>query len=181
MVISKKPRTVSTEIRANDFHQRAEEEWRKGRLRPAFRFFLAAAKAGMVSAYGILGQFYDHGDGVKANDNAACHWYLRAYRNGDHSVANNIGCILRDRNKLTEALLWFRRAVKRGDADANLNIAKLYIWHKHDPARAVRFLHEVNRSRNVTAGSKEEARRLLAQMQKGQLRRRQHPSEQGAN
>lgn len=175
LLLSDKRRKQGTTINrndANELYQRAEEEWRRGRLRSAFRYFLAAARAGMIPAFGIVAQFYDQGDGVKANENAALHWYHRAYRNGDHSVANNIGCILRDRNKLAQALLWFRRAAKQGDGDANLNIAKLYICHRHDPTRAIPFLQEVNRSRSVTAGSKLEARRLLTQLQKDQHRRR---------
>lgn len=127
---------------------------------------MAAARAGVKPAFGIVAQFYDHGDGVRTNENAALHWYRRAYRNGDRSAANNIGCILRDRKRLNEALLWFRRAIKLGDADANLNIAKLYLRHKGNQALAIHFLKETNRSPNVTVGSKEEARHLLKQLKK---------------
>lgn len=162
-----KHRALSVEIKANRLYQRAEEEWRRGRLRPAFRLFLAAAKAGITPAFGTVAQFYDFGDGVRANENEALLWYRRAYRNGDCSVANNIGCILRDRKRLKEALLWFRRAVKRGDGDANLNIAKLYLQHKGNQGLAARFLKETCMSRNVTEGSKEEARHLLKQLKKG--------------
>ena len=97
---------------ANLLYQRAEEEWRRGRLRNAFRLFLAAAKAGMPSAFGLLGQFYDQGEGVKADADAALHWYRRAYRSGDYSVANNIGCILRDKKRPVQAVKWFHRAVQ---------------------------------------------------------------------
>jgi len=38
-----------------------------GELQTAFRLFLAAANAGFVPAFEIVGQFYDHGTGVKAN------------------------------------------------------------------------------------------------------------------
>lgn len=167
MQTARKHRALSIEIRANHLYQCAEEEWRRGRLRRAFRLFLAAAKAGVAPAFSIVAQFYDQGDGVKANESAALHWYRRAFSNGYHSVANNIGCILRDRKRLNEALLWFRRAVKLGDADANLNIAKLYLQHKGNQTLAIRFLKETCRSRNATEGSKEEARKLLTQLKKG--------------
>lgn len=166
MLIARKHRALSTEIQADSLYQRAEEEWHRGRLRPAFRLFLAAAKAGITPAFGIVAQFYDFGDGIRANENKALLWYRRAYRNGDCSVANNIGCILGDRKRLKEALLWLRRAVKQGDGDANLNIAKLYLQHKGNTALAVRFLKQTCRSRNVTDGSKEEARHLLKQLKK---------------
>jgi TPR repeat protein len=45
-------------------------KWRPGRLKRAFHFFLGAAQAGSVSAFGTVGQYYDQGDGVKANENA---------------------------------------------------------------------------------------------------------------
>lgn len=157
---------ASPEIRANHLYQRAEEEWRNGKLRQAFRFFLAAAEAGVVSAFRIVGQFYDCGDGVRANESEALRWYRRAYRNGDYSAANNVGCILRDKGNLTQALRWFRRAVKLGDADANLNIAKLYLQHKGSRDLAIPFLKRTFRSQNATEGSKEEARHLLNQLKK---------------
>lgn len=169
MLVARKHGALSKEIKANRLYQRAEEQWARGRLQRAFRLFLAAAKAGVTPAFGVVAQFYDFGDGVRANKNEALLWYRRAYRNGDCSVANNIGCILRDRRRLNEALLWFRRAVKLGDGDANLNIAKLYLQRNGNPALAVRFLKETCSSRNVTEGSKEEARDLLKQLEKGSL------------
>ena len=80
------------------------------------------------------------------------------------------GCILRDRRRLNEALLWFRRAVKLGDADANRNVAKLYLEHKANPTLAIRFLKETSKSRNATVGSKQEARKLLTQLKKAGCR-----------
>jgi TPR repeat protein len=151
----------SQRIKANMLYHQAEENWRRGQLKHAFRHFLAAAKAGMTSAYGTVGQFYDQGDGVKTNPDAALFWYLRAYRSGDYSVANNIGCILRDKHKLSQALRWFHQAVKRGDADANLEIAKIYLSCKHNAPNAIRYLKRVLADRTVTEGSKEEAERLL--------------------
>ena len=104
--------------RADILYERANEAWNRGSMRAAFRLFLAAAKAGNPSAFGTLAQFCDFGKGVKFNESAALYWYRRAYRHGDPAAANNIGCILRDQNKLDAALQWFHRAVKRGDVDA---------------------------------------------------------------
>ena len=155
---------LSRTIRANSLYQRADEHWRQGRVRSAFRLFLAAAEAGSDAASEIVGQFYDCGDGVKVDQDAALHWYRKAYRRGSDSAANNIGCIWRDRREFQRALLWFRRAVKLGDGDANLNIAKVYIRGSSGSKRAVYYLRETLKSRNVTQGSKEEARRLLKQL-----------------
>lgn len=157
--------------KANRLYQSGEEEWRRGRLRPAFRFFLASAKAGMVTAYCTVAQFYDQGEGVKANEIAALRWYQRAYRAGNYSAANNIGCIWRDRNELKRALLWFHRAVSLGDADANLNIAKIYLHHKGQLAKATRYLNATCKSAYATEGSKKEARLLLRGMKSKETKR----------
>jgi TPR repeat protein len=149
---------------ANALYQRADEQWGRGRMRSAFRLFLAAAKAGMVPASEIVGQFYDHGIGVKADQDLALYWYRRAYRHGYDSAANNIGCVWRDRKKVSRALVWLHRAVKLGDDDANLNIAKIYLRDNRSLKKAILYLKKVYRSRYVTEGSKEEARLLLERL-----------------
>lgn len=163
-------RSLAEAKAANALYQRAEEEWRQGRMRPAFRCMLDAAKAGMVPAFGAVAQFYDRGDGVKASVGSALYWYRRAYQSGDQSVANNIGCSLRDRKKTDQALRWFRRAVDSGDGDANLNIAKIYLHNKCDIGKAVRYLRKTIRSKWATEGSKEEAMILLTQLKGSQQR-----------
>ena len=108
-----KLRNLGEAIKANELYRRGDQAWSKGDLRPAFRLFLAAARAGMEAAFSTVGNFYDNGIGVKADPDAALDWYRLAYRSGDRSVANNIGCILRDRKKLGQAIGWFRRAVQQ--------------------------------------------------------------------
>ncbi len=140
-------------------------------MRSAFRLFLAAAKAGMVPAFRTVGQFYDRGDGVKANQEAALYWYRRAYRHGSDSAANNIGCIWRDRGNLGRAILWLKRAAKLGDGDANLNIAKIYLHRKRDLRKATDYLNRTRKSRHATEGSKEEARLLLGELKSKKAKR----------
>ena len=156
-------------------YQRADSEWTAGRLESAFRLFLAAAKAGHVPAYGLVAQFYDNGWGVKRNQEAALAWYRRAYRDhdswyrhrrGDSTAANNIGCILRDRGQPRRAISWFLRAVKLGDGDANLCIAKIYLRNERDRPKAIHYLKKTCSAAYVTDGSIEEAKHLLTQLQK---------------
>ena len=164
--------SMAREVEANRLYQRADDLWSQGKLRIAFRLFLAAAKADVVPAFNIVASFYDKGSGVRANERAALHWYRRAYEAEKNPVAaNNIGCIWRDRNQLTKARLWLRRAVKLGDDDANLNIAKIYLRTK-DQEKAIHYLNKTRKSRRVTEGSKEEARLLLKQLKSGEAKRR---------
>jgi uncharacterized protein len=158
-----KPRNLDEANKANELYRRGDQAWSKGRLRPAFRLFLAAARAGMEAAFSTIGNFYHNGIGVKADPDAALDWYRLAYRRGDRSVANNIGCILRDRKKLGQAIVWFRRAVQKNDGDANLNIAKIYL-HKGDLVRTRSYLDKARRSPWATEQSKEEAKSLLRKM-----------------
>lgn len=156
----KRPRNLSEANKANLEYLRGQEAWRRGELRSAFRNFLAAAEAGMVPAFRIVGQFYQNGDGVNADEKAAISWYRRASANGDESAANNIACIWRDLGKPAAALRWFERAVKLGDADANLEIARIYV-SKGDLTRGRRYLEKIISSRWATEQSKQSAKRLL--------------------
>lgn len=52
-----------------------------------------------------------------------------------------------------------------GDDDANLEIAKYYLQHSRNPAKAIPFIENVRRSRNVSESSLEEAERLLKEVQ----------------
>lgn len=162
-VKARRLRNLGEAIRATELCRRGNEAWSKGRLRSAFRFFLAAARAGKETAFGTVGNFYHNGIGVNTDPNAALSWYRLAYRVGDRSVTNNIGCILRDRKKFEQAIEWFQRAVQQNDGDANLNIAKVYLY-KGDLVRGRSYLNKTRRSPWATGQSKEEARSLLKKM-----------------
>jgi len=160
--------------KTNVLFARASKRWDQGRLRSAFRLFLSAAKAGDPSAQHNLGYFYDVGVGVKRNRDAALYWYRRAFRHGYRTAASNIGTIYRDEERSKQALSWFQRAIRLGDADANLEVAKILLRTKGESARAITYLKRATeaKSRDVTAGSKREAHRLLKK-----LARRRSPAD----
>jgi TPR repeat protein len=166
---------LNREIRASHLYQLAEKHWTDGELRRAFRLFLAAAKTGLVPAFDRVAQFYDNGWGVKTNFDAALYWYEQAYRNGhsEHrralrlgltTIANNIGCILRDRGERKKSIGYFQRAAKLGDGDANLNIAKVYLLNEDRRHFAIRYLQKTISAPYVTDGSIEEAKALLKEI-----------------
>lgn len=152
---------------------KASEQWDRGGLRSAFRLFLAGAKRGDPSAQQNLGYFYDVGLGVKPNRRMALLWYNRAFRQGYGTAASNIGTIFRDEKKIASALSWFQRAVKLGDSDANLEIAKIYISELGEPDKAVPYLRRTVQAKpdDVTKASQLEARRLLRQLSRKNRRR----------
>jgi len=114
----------------------------EGKLASAFRLYLAGATAGDIGMQNVVGYLYDTAKGVHRNRELALYWYRRAYRRGDELAASNIGTVFRDEKKWARALVWFERAVKMGNADANLEIAKICL-HTGARAKAVRHLKKV--------------------------------------
>lgn len=151
---------------ARSIFLRADKLWDRGKLELALKLFIEAAESGDVGAEQNVGYFYDRGLGVRRNKAKALHWYMRAYRHGYSSAATNIGTIWRDSREPRRALAWFRRAVKMGDDDANLEIAKYYLQYCRNPERAIPFIENVSRSRSVSESSLEEAKRLLKKVQR---------------
>jgi TPR repeat protein len=142
--------------------ERASKQLDEGKLVSAFRLFLIGAKAGDTGAQLSLGNLYSEGVGVGKNRSRALYWYGRAYRQGYGPAASNIGVMLRNEKKLSQALAWFERAVKLEEHDANLEIARIYL-QKKDPTKARPYLKRVCRAKagSVTEASKEEAQGLL--------------------
>ncbi len=134
--------------------------WDSGDHRGAFRRFLIGAKAGDVSSQLNVGLFYDEGIGVRKDGKKALHWYRRAHRGGSTSAAVNIGILLRDQGSLAAARQWFERAVKRGNDDANLQLAEAFL-QTGDTRRARRCLMKVVKSDKVTEETQRQARRYL--------------------
>lgn len=156
-------RNLAPTSEANLLYERAEKAWDKGQNRRAFQLMLAAAEAGVTAAFSTVACFYDFGEGVQPDQEQALYWYGRG-ASWCYLSANNIGCIWRDRGQPERAVRWFKRAVALGDADANLNIAKIYLSKKRSSAAAVRYLKRARRSKRITEYSKEEAGILLKRL-----------------
>ena len=156
-----KESSIAQKARLDDLFVRAAKEADKGNLRAAFRLFLAAARAGDTSCQINLGNFYDEGKGVRRDPAAAMYWYKRAYRRGEASAAHNIGVMYRNEEKHTRAVQWFRKSVRLGNSESNLDIAKYFLDVLHDRAKAIPYLKKVRRSKWVTEAGFEEAKLLL--------------------
>jgi TPR repeat protein len=152
------------------FIQAAKQE-ENGKLRSAFRLYLAAAKAGDTGCQLNVANFYDAGTGVRRNRVAALYWYKRAYRRGYSCAASNIGIMWRNENQPRRALKWFEKAVRLGDDEANLEIAKYYLQSEQNPLKAIGHLEKVCQSKCVTEAGAVEAARLLKQARKQSARK----------
>lgn len=167
------PRTVESkkqrQSRAHEIYARGQKQQEQGNLKSGFRLLLAAAKLGDPGAQLNVGYVYDVGLGVHRNRAAAMFWYQKAYRSqrGWGIAASNIGTIFRDEHSYPEAIRWFRRGVRYGDADANLDLAKIYLKNPRQHDKAVACLKEILKATppiGVGEDTQREARKLLKQV-----------------
>ena len=159
------------QARAHEIYARAQTQQDKGNLKSGFRLLLAAAKLGDPGAQLNLGYTYDVGIGVRRNREAAIQWYEKAYRSerGWGIAATNIGTIFRDEHNYSEAVRWFRRAIKYGDVDANLELAKIHLKNPRQQGQAVACLKAVLKATppiGVGEDTQREARKLLRSIEK---------------
>jgi TPR repeat protein len=165
--------------RNNELFVRADKLEDSGKLKAAFRLFLAGAKAGDIGCQVNVGNYYYDAKGIRRNREAALYWYKQAYQRGNSSAASNIGIMWRNEGSPRRALSWFKRAVKMGDDEANLEITRYYIKDEDSLRRALPHLRKVVKSNWVTEAGAEEAASLLKQV-KNKLRRASYPSSQSA-
>jgi TPR repeat protein len=137
----------------------------EGRARAAFHLFFAAARAGHLEAQSNLGYLFDTGTGVRRSRIEALHWYRKAARRGDPAAANNIGALFRDEGRPRLAVRWFEKAVALGNADALLEMAKLYAGPLKDSRMAMRLLKKVLTAKRVAVVSQEQAQQLLERLE----------------
>ncbi len=157
------------QARAQEVYLRGQKEQDEGNLRSGFQLLLRAAKLGDPGAQHNLGYTYDVGLGVHPNKEAAMYWYKKAYRNGRGGglSATNIGTIFRDEQKYPEAVRWFRRAVSHGLADANLELAKIYLMNPRQRSKATACLNAVLKATppiGVGEDDQRQARKLLKEI-----------------
>ena len=144
--------------------KRADFEWEKGQKKKALALFLQAALLGNPSAQHNVGYFYDVGVGTKPDSKKALYWYKKAWRgNGQTDSCINIAHLYASRKNSRNAVLWWYKAIKQGDGDAALDLAKFYLGKggKRNKAKALALLRKVGATRHVLEDSVKEAARIL--------------------
>jgi SEL1 protein len=128
-------------------------------------------------AASFLGRMAMRGEGMAQNYRLARLWYERAAALGEAEAHNGLGVIYRDGLGVTvnreNALRYFETAASSDLADAQVNIARMYI-EAGDLANAVPFLEAAQRN-----GSPFEAFYLLASMHATAARSPSLPSASG--
>lgn len=102
----------------------------------AFKLYLKAAEEGNLDAMFIVGGMYMQGQGTSINEAEAFKWLYKAAINGRSSKESErilAQSFIRGRNvpqNYDEALYWYERAAKGGDAEAQSELGYLYFSGK---------------------------------------------------
>ncbi len=137
-----------------------------GDFQMARRSFERGAELGDQLCLDRLAHQLDVGLGGESDKPLAMRYYRRAWRLGSHTAANNIAILYREAGKRRAMFQWFKRALERGDLDANLQLAKCYLAGtgvRKSVELALRHLAATVSNESVFESSREEAEALLAQ------------------
>jgi TPR repeat protein len=151
-------------IDAVDLFKRADAEWESGHNKKAFDLFLKAALHGESSAQHNVGYFYDVGIGTKKNIKKALFWYKKAWRNDRQTgTCINIAKLYVARKNFRVAMGWWNKAIKKGDGDAALELAKFYLGKKNrrDQNKAVALLKKARKFSRISETAAEEISEIL--------------------
>jgi TPR repeat protein len=116
---------MSSLYEMSDLVVEAYRLWDAGNNKRAFSLFAKAAERKESISYNTLGYFYDHGIGVKKNQEKALYWYKRAARVGDYVAQHNIGLCYLNIGNIERARFWLNRSVANGDEAAMESLQKL--------------------------------------------------------
>lgn len=105
-------------------------------IREAVTWTRKAADGGLAAAQCQMGLFYMNGLGVEQDDDKAVEWLEKAAKQAQAQAQCNLGIYharFSNKESVRLALKWFNEAVTQDYADAEYNLAKLYL-NPHHPA-----------------------------------------------
>lgn len=147
--------------------RRASRFWDRGNFAKARREFEMGALLGDPDCQLNLGHFLEEGLGGGRDRKQARLWFRRALRGGQTIAASRLGIHSVEDKKYSLGKKWLKKAIKLGDDDSRLDLAKLYITRRKLKNARIQ-LNALLRSENVIANSVEQARALLGQLKESQ-------------
>jgi uncharacterized protein len=139
----------------------------RGSYAAAMPLLLRGAKAGDTSCQILLGNYLSDGrKGVPIDRTRAIYWYKRAYKQGSSTGASNLALHYRKQGDVDEAYRWFELAVKSGDNEAHLALAKIWLRDRKSKTNAIKHLKAVfsGNARDVSELGRDEARTMLRRL-----------------
>lgn len=137
------------------------------RYTEALPLLLKGAKAGDTSCQILLANYLSDGrKGIPVDHTRAINWYKKAYKQGSSIGASNLGMHYRKQGDVDEAYRWYELAVKSGDNEAHLALAKIWLHDRGNKAKAIKHLEGVflGSPRNVSELGCDEARVMLRRL-----------------
>jgi len=92
----------------------------------AFQHFVSSANAGYTPAMLQVGNYLEHGIGVKSDLQQAEDWYRRAYAAGDEHAILLLGKLYLNQQRYAEALEFFRQGLHTRDGETVYLLARCY-------------------------------------------------------
>lgn len=132
-----------------------------GDYQTAYALFLQAAEAGDCDAMSRLAEMYESGVGVERNVELSIFWDMKAISAGNRTSLLNIGITYRRLGDMKSARMWFEKSYSLGDAEAALELAKLFSVSDKEVETVRFYLNKVIASEYVTQDSIDEAKKLL--------------------
>ena len=156
---------MSDPVNDNDDHNPYEDAmaaYDRGHLNKAFKLFLAGAESGDVDSMAMVAVMYGAGEGVRIDLHQSIEWDQKAIAAGSELAFLNIAISYRCMGDMVSAKRWFLRALDAGDAEAALQLAKLYMVSDLEAETVRKYLQIAIDSANALDETKLEARQLLA-------------------
>ncbi len=133
----------------------------------ALPLLLKGAKAGDTSCQILLGNYLSDGrKGIPVDQRRAIYWYKQAYRQGSSTGASNLAMHYRKQGDVDGAYRWYELAVKSGDNESHLALAKIWLHDRENRAKAIKHLKAVFRGNpnDVSELGRDEARTMLRRL-----------------
>jgi TPR repeat protein len=138
------------------------------RYTEALPLLLKGAKARDTSCQILLGNYLSDGrKGIPIDRKRAVYWYMQAYKQGRSTGASNLAMTYRKQGDVDEAYRWYELAVKSGDNEAHLPLAKIWLHDRGNKAKAIKHLKAVfsGNPQDVSELGRDEARTMLRRLQ----------------
>lgn len=142
----------------------ADVAYDNGDYPTALSLFQQAAEAGDSDAMSRLATMYEGGEGVERDIEQSISWDMKAIAAGNRTSLLNLGITYRRLGDIKSAKMWFEKSHAQGDAEAALELAKLYSVSDKEVETVRRYLTEVVSSEYVTQDSIDEAQTLLREL-----------------
>lgn len=119
------------------------------------------AEQGNINAMTRLALMYDNAQGTVYSFEECVRWDKQAAELGDVTALFNLGVTYRRVGDVRTARQWFEKALAAGDAEAGLELAKMYLISELEKARVREYLLLALQDDTLLETSREEALRIL--------------------